>query len=439
MISESKIGYCSSCYKKSSHKLIKHSYVKRNEYECTVCNDPTFMCRFCDDFSKGGSNWDKELCAVHSGEIANFKMLNHQLKKLEDFKCLFKRENLNINKVGKITAATVGGALVVTPLAFAAAPAIGGALGAGALGLSGAAATNAGLAAIGGGAIAAGGMGMAGGAAIIGATGAALGSTLGGVVSNNYFGDVKGFDIIKIKDGYGKPVIFIDGFLSQKNQDTSVWEEQMKALYPNNPWYYLTWESKRLYDLAKQIVGHGGKAAIQGGVAGLAKKATKSFVKKAGPLGAALTAVGIVNNPWSIACTKAGQTGILLADILARTNDEYILCGHSLGARVIYYALETLSTKNKKLVHTAHLLGGAVGSSKKDWQKAQQAVQYKIFNYTSSNDYVLATMYKVGTFFNSTPIGRNNIEVSKAENVDVSKIVDGHTKYKDYFSVFAKK
>lgn len=438
MSTETEEGYCSTCFKQTKHKLIQQNYIRRNTYECTGCGASTLICRFCNNFTNSGSKWDDELCAEHSGEIANFAMLNHKLDNLEDYKTLFKRESINFKKVGTITAATIGTAAVITPLAFVAAPAIGGAIGTGLMGLSGAAATNAGLAAIGGGAIAAGGMGIAGGAAILGATGAALGGTLGGVISNSYFGDIDGFGIKKVKDGKGKIVIFIDGFLTQKNTETRDWEEELKKLYPNNPWYYLTWESKRLYDLGKQISGHSGKEAIEKALFELAKKATKEGAKKVGPLGAALTALGIVNNPWTVACTKAGQTGILLADILARTDKEYILCGHSLGARVIYYTLESLSTKNRKFINTVHLLGGAVGSSKKDWEKAKTAVTDKIVNYKSSNDYVLATMYKAGTFFMSNPIGRNNIMVEDIINVDTTSIVKGHTKYKENFALFAK-
>ena len=437
MSTKTEEGYCSTCFKKTKHKLVQQNYLRRNTYKCTNCGALTLMCRLCNNFTNGSRKWDDELCAEHNGEIANFTMLNHKLDNLEDYEILFKRESINFKKVGTITAATIGTAAVITPLAFAAAPAIGGAIGS-VMGLSGAVATNAGLAAIGGGAIAAGGMGMAGGAAILGATGAALGGTLGGVISNSYFGDIDGFKIKKVKNGTGKIVIFIDGFLTQKNTETKDWEKELKKLYPNNPWYYLTWESKRLYDLGKQIGGHGGKEAIEKTLLSLAKKATKEGAKKVGPLGLALTALGIVNNPWSVACTKAGQTGVLLADIIARTNKEYILCGHSLGARVIYYALESLSTKNKKFIYTAHLLGGAVGSSKKDWEKAIKAVTNKIINYKSNNDYVLATMYKVGTFFTSNPIGRNNIMVKNIVNVDTTSIVKGHTKYKENFALFAR-
>lgn len=82
-------------------------------------------------------------------------------------------------KWGRLAIAT-GGGMALGALTFGlAAPAIGAALGSTVLGLSGAAATSAGLAALGGGSLAAGGLGMAGGTALlIGAGGVAGASAL---------------------------------------------------------------------------------------------------------------------------------------------------------------------------------------------------------------------------------------------------------------------
>lgn len=76
---------------------------------------------------------------------------------------------------GRVAAASAAGLALGVATMGAAAPLIGAAVG-GALGMSGAAATSAGLAALGGGSIAAGGLGMAGGTAVLAGIGA-----LGGV------------------------------------------------------------------------------------------------------------------------------------------------------------------------------------------------------------------------------------------------------------------
>jgi len=280
---------------------------------------------------------------------------------------------------------------------------------------------------------------MAGGAAIITATGAMLGGTLGGVVSYNYFGSIDGFDIELVKRGTGPKVIFIDGFLTQKNSNPLDWTRSLGTIYPNNPWYYVKWESKRLYDLGSHLVGHGANASAMGLLKTWAAQASKVAAKKAGPTAIALTLTGLVNNPWSVASAKAAQTGVLLADIIARTNGEYILCGHSLGARVIYYALESLRTKNVGFIDIVHLLGGAVGNNPKDWEQTAKAVKKKIHNYHSNEDRVLASMYKLGTFFSSDPIGRNPIITDHPliQNYDVTTWVHGHSEYKDNFHKFA--
>ncbi len=432
-------GYCSTCFKYTKHKLIEQNYVRRNVYECDNCKSKTLQCRMCGNFTRGGENWDDELCAEHNGLIANFKNLDKKLNSISDYEALYERESINMKQAGTIAAVTVGGVAMVTPLAFAAAPAIGGAIGSTVFGLSGAAATSSGLAALGGGALAAGGAGMAGGAMVVGAVGGGLGGLAGGVVSNSYVGNIKEFGIHKIKDGQGPGIIFINGFLTQEDTNTSEWEKQLKKLYPDNPWYHVTWESKRLYDLGKSILSHPGRSGTKEALEQLAKKATKEGAKKLGPLAMVFSAFGIANNPWSVAMVKAEQTGVLLSDIIARTDKRFILCGHSLGARVIYKTLAQLSTKKKKYILDAHLLGGAIGSDKKSWKEAKNAVSGKIVNYWSSNDYVLLTMYKLGTFFISSPIGRNKIEVSGIMNIDTTPVVGGHTEYvKNFSTIFPK-
>lgn len=215
---------------------------------------------------------------------------------------------------------------------------------------------------------------------------------------------VKGLEIKKIKDGEGPDIIFIDGFLTQGTDDITDWERELNILYPNNPFYYVTWESKRLFDLGKNyiLMGHYGSL-----------------------------------HTWLITSKKAEKTGFLLANILAKKDKEYILCGHSLGARVIYYTLNALVAKEKKFINTVHLLGGAIGSDEKNWEIVKTAVINKINNYKSDNDYVLASLYKVGMLFMSNPIGRNSINVKGINNIDTSDIVEGHDEYKKFFSSFA--
>ncbi len=162
-------SYCSWCFEKTSHVLVEQNYLRRNVYKCTNprCKEmnkteedrdykKTVQCRFCQNMAKTGEYWDDRLCAEHSGIIASFEKLSMKLNDITDYKIIFERDSFNIQKIAMTGLFALGGAAIIGPIAFAAAPAIGGALGALIGGYSGVAATSYGLALVGGGAVAAG-------------------------------------------------------------------------------------------------------------------------------------------------------------------------------------------------------------------------------------------------------------------------------------------
>src|SRR5207245_8485896 len=109
------------------------------------------------------------------------------------------------------------------------------------MGLSGAAATSAGLAAIGGGSIAAGGLGMAGGLAIITVVGSAVGGTLGAYVAGQYLSHVEDFDIYKVREGRRPAIITVNGFLSQRGEAHQGWMAGIDSSFPDREWYHVEW------------------------------------------------------------------------------------------------------------------------------------------------------------------------------------------------------
>ena len=281
--------------------------------------------------------------------------------------------------------------------------------------------------------------GVAGGMVCISATGVALGATRGAVISNNYFGAIKNFKITKVRNGSGPALIFINGFLSQKNQDSSDWIKAVSKKYPSNPYYYVNWESSSLYKMGS-LIGKGvGGAAFKKFITELMKRGSKSFTKKLNPLNWAQTVAELIGNPWHTSMVKAQMTGILLADLIARTNnpDGFILMGHSLGSRVIYYLLNALSTKDTSHIKAVYLLGGAVDRKDiKGWEAASKAVSGKIVNCYSNNDNTLKYLYNSANAFTSSPIGLGDIEFSdnKIINKDVTPLVSGHMQYKEKFN-----
>jgi len=381
--------------------------------------------------------WNDELCAEHDDTIASFKNLSTQIDDIENYEIVFKREQLNLSKVGKVAGFTIGGVVVFAPLSILAAPTIASTLGGlGVLGtastgtiistLGGAALTSASLAAVGGGTVIAG-------VTFITAAGAALGAIQGGRISNYYFGELKNtFSILKQNEGSGPAIIYINGFLTEKDEDTRDWRSGIRGGCKDYPWYHLKWDSKNLSELGKMIAVDG-EAARQ-----FAKKLAKKMAKKAGsklnPLTLGFLLSDLISNPWHTAMVRAAMTGILLADLMARTkNQEFILMGHSLGARVIYYALATLATKETPIVRDAILLGGAVGSrDTKGWENAARAVKGCIYNCFSKKDLVLKYIYQGANFKISQPIGYQPIVSSSNKIVDVNctSLVNAHTNWK---------
>lgn len=438
---DSLFEYCSWCFARGEHRLVEDNFLTRNVYKCTGCRKRTVQCRYCECMAKGTEDWDDECCAEHDGTIASFASLTEQLKDISGFGDLFEPASVNMVTVGKYAAFGLGGAVIALPVTLLAAPALASAAGAagllGAAGtgtaissLSGAALTSASLAAIGGGT-------MAAGTAVITATGAALGATQGGLIANSYFGDIEGFAIRRIRKGRKHGVIVVNGFLSENETDTGDWEAALKKHFPGDAWYHLDWEAKRLRDLGGLFGGSFNKLKGSAAIGTAAKRAAKAAGKRLGPATAFMVAADIADNPWHVAMFRAQQTGVLLAEAISRTPDwTFTLAGHSLGARVIYYALQALSTNRRKPVRDVFLLGGAVDrTDRKGWSEAVKPVRGRIYNCFSGEDAVLGTVYRTANAFMSDPIGFSGIPGRNPgiHNFDCTDLVPGHMEWKHWF------
>lgn len=276
---------------------------------------------------------------------------------------------------------------------------------------------------------------MAGGTLVVTAAGAALGAHQGAIVSNAYLGQIEDFRITKLQDGRGPAVVVIDGFLTQRRNSGSDWRAGLTASHPDNPWYHVAWESKRLYEIGTALASNSAATFLAKGVE-LARRGTRKTPRF---LPAVVLASLLARNPWHTAMVRASMTGVLLADLLARTRQPsgFTLIGHSLDARVIYYALAALQTKQRRIVRDAHLLGGAVGcGDAKEWHALTSAVSGHVFNYFSEKDAVLKVAYRAASGLTSTPIGIQPIGAASEQiiDVDVSSLALEHTAYKKRLS-----
>jgi len=208
---------------------------------------------------------------------------------------------------------------------------------------------------------------------------------------------VKKFKIEQKTKGKNAVVLVINGFLNENETDISEWKQSLKIVWKENPWYYLSWESQTVVDF-----------------------------------------LSLDRIAWVNAMKNAEKTGELLGKVLSTYNQDIILCGHSLGSRVIYYALEYLSDNKIHIsnILEIHLLGGAIGNKTSDWKSVKKFTNANIYNYYSSNDDVLKYLYTLGTIFKSEPIGRHEIDVNGIKNINTTTRVDGHSGYKQNLALF---
>ncbi|MEJ9078904.1 DUF726 domain-containing protein [Gordonia malaquae] len=431
---EIKNAWCSGCFVLADHRIVNRSGMSVPTYLCQSCGTPTLSCIApeCGYMARRehGTVRIPRFCSEHRHEIPSFERAHDRVDDIVDSATLYEFDERNLARLSKLAAGLGVGAGVVASGGILAAPAIGGAIGSLA-GYSGAAAASYGLAFLGGGSIAAGGLGMAGGTYVVAAAGAALGGAMGSIVTSAYVGEDSSFRIEKVRDGSGTPVLVARGFMTENDGG---WAAAMRAVsqrYPDAPIYKIHWGSKELKNLAKVVVsgarGHGAtKAAV-----GFAASASKVAAKKLSVIGSALTSSELAKNPWHTAVSRADRTGVALAGIIARTTaNDYILVGHSLGARVMLTAAQMLGTDpDAPDVQTLHVLGAAQGR-KRDWRPLNDAATGAVHNYWSTNDAVLKYAFQTAQA-GSKPLGLYGFDSKwpKIKDHEVSNQVDGHSQY----------
>ena len=433
-----KEAWCSSCYSWSSHRELETGFFSLPAYLCVTCGSPTLDCAnpLCEHMAirKFGSIRVPRFCAEHRHEIPSFERAGEKIATLEQYEQLMAFDSQNLTVLSRLLLAGLAGAGVVATGGFLAAPAVGGAIGTLVGGYTGAAASTYGLALLGGGALSAGGLGIVGGTAVVAAAGAALGSALGVNITRAYISEDKSFRIEKFRGGSGTPVIVARGFMTDDDPNWRSAIQMIERRYPDSPIYRLHWGSEELASLAAFAINNVGKNQAVGLLGNFAARATRYGTKLFGAgANALLLAHEIAKNPWHTAMVRADRTGVALAGVLAHTlTEKYILVGHSLGARAMITATETLGTsKDSPSIETLHLLGAAEGRQG-DWRPLSDAVSGCVYNYHSNNDKVLKYLFSV-VQAGDIALGLRGF-ATKFPNIkdrDVSSQVDGHS---DYFN-----
>lgn len=224
--------------------------------------------------------------------------------------------------------------------------------------------------------------------------------------------------------------IAISGWLTSKEEVVVPW----RYIEPSIEGFALRWELESLLKLGNSMDSFV-KSAAWSYAKGQIIKRTVFGALSAGlwPLGL-LKISSIIDNPFSVAKYRADKAGAVLADALinkVQGERPVTLIGYSLGARLIFSCLQKLAERRAfGLVENVVLLGSPCPSDAEDWRPIRSVVSGRVVNVFSTNDYILAFLYRTS----SIQLGIAGLEpvlgVHGVQNVDVSEIVSGHLRYR---------
>lgn len=226
-------------------------------------------------------------------------------------------------------------------------------------------------------------------------------------------------------------IIAVSGFLSEKSDLVGKWTP-LREIAGHGAQYSLRWESRHLVALGEAFAAFGTKHLGKKALEYWAKRATRFAGEALRWPAMLLHAADLIDNPWSIAKDRAEKAGVLLGEALmqnAQGGRPVSLIGYSLGARVIFFALEHLAMKKAAgLVDHAILLGAAAPADPTRWNHASSVVAGRLVNGFSTSDWVLGLLYRSAAFTNDVA-GLRAIDSEAVESIDLTTLAPGHTHY----------
>lgn len=151
------------------------------------------------------------------------------------------------------------------------------------------------------------------------------------------------------------------------------------------------------------------------------------------PLGL-IKVASVLDNPFSVALARADKAGQVLAHALidgVQGKRPVTLVGYSVGARVIYACLVELAEQHAfGLIESVVLMGAPAPSDSRQWRQIRSVVTARVVNVYSTEDYVLGYLYR-STKLEMGVAGLGEVQgIYGIENVDMSKLVSGHDRYR---------
>ena len=233
--------------------------------------------------------------------------------------------------------------------------------------------------------------------------------------------------------------IGITGWLTSKSEVVTPW----RVLGHASEVFSLRFELEALMNLGNSMQAMVSSAAWGYAKSEMIKRTIFAELMSAMWPVALLQVARVVDNPFSIARSRAEKAGEVLADALinkAQGERPVTLIGYSLGARVIYSCLMSLAKRRAfGLIESVVLIGAPAPSTTSDWRVMRSVVSSRLVNVYSENDYVLGFLYRTSSIQYGVA-GLQKIEgIPSVENVDVSETVSGHLRYRYLVGSILKK
>ncbi|KIW11625.1 hypothetical protein PV08_10927 [Exophiala spinifera] len=278
---------------------------------------------------------------------------------------------------------------------------------------------------------------------LVGGLFGAYGGRMTGRMMDKYSKEIEDFAFIPIRGNVDdseeklqerrrlRVTIGITGWLTQEDEVKSPW----KVLGDGGEAFALRWELQALMNLGNALKNFVSSQAWSYLKKQIIKRTLLAGLYSAmmAPL-AILKVAKLVDSPFGIAKLRAMKAGEVLADALinkAQGERPVSLVGHSLGARVIYSCLLALARRQAfGLVDSVVVMGAPVPSDDHVWRSMRSVVSGRLINVYSTNDYILAFMYRTSSAQLGIA-GLQEINVYGVENFDVSDEVTGHLKYQN--------
>lgn len=236
----------------------------------------------------------------------------------------------------------------------------------------------------------------------------------------------------------------VPAWLTERSYGASLrqFEDALKVELPCSQHIALRWESKRLYEMGIAFAKFWASKATVSTIQTAYPHAVAAASSVAGAVAFAfalpltvLSCLDYVDNPWSVLLSLANTAAEDLADVLVGRSygqRPVTLFGYSIGARVIFKALESLASRGAHgIVDNVFLLSAPVNADPERWKKIQPVVAGRIVNGYGTMDWALAFFHR-GCGHGVYVSGLRAVELEGVENLNLSYIgMEGHKELKD--------